>query len=210
MTKPPAQPEPPPNAPKSYAHELARKSIHLSSALAPVLYALLGRKTALWIAVPLLVLFVLGDLLRQWQPTVRAFYDRRLGGMMRADESRRFCGATYVVAAIVICIAVFEQRVAIAVLLFMSVSDALASLVGLRAGGPRWFNKTIAGSTAFFVSAVIIGVICLPQRPLAAVVGAAVATVVEAVPLKIGTLRLDDNLLVPLVSGGVMTAILAL
>lgn len=89
----------------------------------------------------------------------------------------------------------------------MSVSDALASLVGMRVGGPGWCGKSLAGSGAFLVSAVIIALLLVPDRPVAAVVGAVTATIVELLPLRVGRARLDDNLSVPLAGGAVMWAL---
>jgi phytol kinase len=99
-------------------------------------------------------------------------------------------------------------------MLVIGISDALASLVGQRYG-KREFNllgshsKSYAGSGAFFVSAVIIGLLLLagltPLPILAAgfisIVAAAVLTMVEAACTK-GL----DNLAVPLAAGGLLWA----
>ena len=191
-----------------YRNEFLRKSIHLGSGVAPFLYLLLGRTLSLWIATPIMVLFVLADLVRTSRRDVRHAYNRFFGHIMRADEARHFCGATYITIAIVACIYLFDRPIVVAALLFMSVSDALASLVGMGVGGPKLMGKTLAGSLTFFLSAFVIALLCLPSRPFVALAGAVVATAMEAWPLRIGLLRIDDNLTVPLVSGLVMTALL--
>ena len=96
---------------------------------------------------------------------------------------------------------------AVVALLFLSVGDPLAALVGSRYGRVKVWAKTLEGTLAFLVvSLVIAAVFRLTTQvetywPLA--VGAAVATVVEMLPLPI-----DDNLLPPLMSGAVMAALL--
>ncbi|MFH1747653.1 MAG: diacylglycerol/polyprenol kinase family protein [Planctomycetota bacterium] len=190
-----------------YRHELRRKAIHLCSALSPLVYLQISRELMLWLIVPLMVAFVLLDILRLTHSGFRKLYDRWLGPIMRRDEGDRLCGASYVMIAAVVCVFLFDKPVAVAALLFMSVSDALASLVGRSVGGPRWFDKTLAGSAAFFCSALLIGWWCLPGHQAAAVAGALVATIVEAVAGQFRFLRVDDNLLIPLAGGVVMTAL---
>jgi dolichol kinase len=201
----------------NFRDELARKAIHLSSVLAPLLYGLLlhtagsqARPIALIVSAPITLLLFVVDALRLCHGGFRALYYRHLGLVMRSDEGQRFCGATFVMISVMLCIALFPPPVAIAAMLFLSVSDALASLVGRAVGGPRWFGKSAAGSLAFFVSALLIALLCLPGRPLVALVGAALATIIEALPHQLGRIRLDDNLTVPVISGAVMAALLVL
>lgn len=188
----------------NYRHEVARKAIHLGSAVCPLIYGLTGREVSLLIGVPVTLLIIGMDVARRRHAGFGAWYDRWLGRLMRADEHRRLCGASYVMIAVVLCILLFPPPVAIAAMLFLSVSDALASLVGLRVGGPRWFGKSLAGSGAHFASAATIALLCLPAAPLAAVLGALAATIMEAAPLRLGGARLDDNLTAPLAGGAMM------
>jgi dolichol kinase len=185
----------------AYRHEVIRKTIHVASALCPLIYAFIDRELMLWLATPLALAFIAADILRQVHPRLRGFYDRRFGQLMRRDENQRLCGASHVMIAVVLCVWLFPKPVAIAAMLFMSVSDALASLVGQWVGGPRWLNASLSGSAAFLLSALLIAVPLLWGYPLAAVCGALTATVVEALPLRLGNARIDDNISVPL-SGG--------
>ncbi len=97
---------------------------------------------------------------------------------------------------------VFPQRVVIAVVLVLSISDSAASLIGIRFGRIRIGGKTLEGSLAFFVTALVIMGLALPGPWWIAAVGALVAAVVEALPaLPLGRFELNDNVTVPLVSG---------
>ncbi len=191
---------------RRFRDELGRKAIHLSSSLTPVVYMFTDRALVLELLIPVAALILLLDVVRQ-HPRLRAFYDRHWGRLMRSDELGRLCGASHVMLAQVISVLLFPRWVAIAVLLFLAISDSLASLAGMRIGGPRWHNASLAGSGAFLVSAVVIGLLCLPGQPLIGVSGALVATVVEALPLRVGRSRVDDNLTVPLCAGLVMWAL---
>jgi dolichol kinase len=191
----------------SYRSEIGRKSVHFLSALTPVIYCFIDRRLALSILIPIAVAILVIDILRQVHPGLRAFYSRHWGHLMRGDELGRLCGASHVVIASVLSIVLFPKPIAITALLFMSVSDALASLVGMRSKGPRWMRASLAGSTAFLVSALVIAFIFLHDRPLAAVLGAVAGTIIEALPLGIGKARIDDNITVPLGAGLVMWAL---
>lgn len=191
----------------AYRNEIGRKSVHFLSALTPLIYFFISRPLALAILVPIAAAILITDVLRQAHPELRAFYNRHWGHLMRGDEIGRLSGASCVMLASVLSIVFFPKPVAVTALLFMSVSDAVASLVGMRSKGPRWFRASLAGSSAFLVSAVIIALVFLHDRPLAAVVGALVGTVIEALPLRIGKARVDDNITVPLGAGLVMGAL---
>lgn len=191
-----------------YIDEVRRKSIHLSSALIPAIYAFIPAELALAILTPLLAAALLLDLLRLRSARMRSWFDRRMGNLFRREESRRLSGATYVLLAGVLCVWLFPKRVAIVALFIMSVSDTLASLIGRRCGRTPLLGKSLEGSAAHLLSGVVVGLLALPAYPLVAVLGALTATVIEAAPLRIGRHHVDDNLAVPLTCGAAMTLLI--
>lgn len=185
--------------------ELARKTIHLSSAIIPLLYLITPRAISLAILALVVCVFVLMEVVRRGDSAVGKFVNFLFGFMLRGSESGNFTGATWVVISGWIAIFLFPKSIAVAVLLMLSISDSLASLVGITFGRTRLFSgKSLAGSGAFFLSALAIGLICLPAKPLTALAGAFAATIAEALDLHIGKLHVNDNLLIPLIAGGVM------
>ena len=189
----------------TYKEELWRKSIHLGSSAFPIAYWLTSRSFMLWVLVPLAGIAIVAETLRHTRPGFRTFIDTWLGRVLRQAEAHTLTGATYVTFGALLSILLFDKPIAITVLLFLSVSDALASLVGIRFGRVRLGSKSLEGSAAFFVSAAAIALFVMWPTPLVAIAGAAVATVVEALPLKIARHKLDDNLTIPLVAGAAMT-----
>lgn len=186
--------------------EFARKAIHLSSALIPLIYTITPRNLALAILAVIVCIFVLMEVLRRGKSPIGRFVNFLFGFMLRRSESGNFTGATWVVIAAWITIFIFPKPIAVAVLLMLSISDSLASLVGTAFGRTRWIGgKSLAGSGAFFLSALAIGMICLPHHPMTALAGALSATCAEAIDLHFGKLHINDNLLIPLIAGGVMT-----
>jgi len=126
--------------------------------------------------------------------------------MVRTTEWTRVTGATYVMLGALLSIWLFPKPIAIAVLFIQVVSDTAASLVGLRYGRTRFLGKSIAGSSAFFLTAFVILALLWPETKEINLVGAAVATVAEAVPaLRFGRYELNDNLVVPLLTGIVLS-----
>ncbi|MBL8879257.1 MAG: hypothetical protein JNG88_09075 [Phycisphaerales bacterium] len=203
---------PEPTAPRNFSEkmrvELARKSIHLSSTLIPLIYSVTPRHIALAILAFVVCIFVLMELLRRGESRLGRLINHLCGFMLRRSESGNFTGATWVVIAAWIAIFLFPKPIAVAVLLMLSISDSCASIIGISFGHTRWIGgKSLAGSGAFFLSALAIGMVCLPHHPMTALAGAIAATCAEAVDLHIGKLHVNDNLLIPLIAGGVMLAI---
>jgi dolichol kinase len=68
----------------------------------------------------------------------------------------------------------------------IAVCDVAACLAGRRVGGRRLPGsaKTWAGSAAFFLTALVVGLVLLPTLPVAVLVVAALTTVVEAAASK--------------------------
>ncbi len=189
----------------TYLEEIWRKLVHLASATIPIVYWFTTKQFVLGALIPLAGLAIVIEALRHGRPAVREFIDSWLGRIIRRAETHTLTGATYVVFAALLAIVLFDKPIAITVLLFLSISDALASLIGIRFGRRRFLGKTLAGSTAFLVSAVAIALLLMHESPLIAVSGAVVATIVEALPLKIAGYKIDDNLSIPIAAGSVMS-----
>jgi dolichol kinase len=70
--------------------------------------------------------------------------------------------------------------------------------VGRKWGKRPLFSKTVEGSTAFLVAAILV-VVLTPNLNLAIGIGLAlVATIAEVIPLRIFGYTIDDNLVIPL------------
>ena len=162
--------------------ELSRKFVHLTSGLAAA-------------AMPLVLTFreiaVLGALF-----AVAMAASRRLGILRSVHEVERatwgeVCLPLGVAAAAVLAPDAARYACAVATI---AVSDVAACLAGRRLGGRRlpWGGKTWAGSAAFFLTALVVGLVLLPWRPGAVLAVAILTTVVEA-----AASRGLDNVAVP-------------
>jgi len=128
---------------------------------------------------------------------------RWLAPLLKYDEGHRFTGATYLVVAGLLAFLFFDAAVAVPAMLFLSLGDPVAALVGRRTRGPRVWGKSPAGTAAFIaVSLAAVGVLVggnAIEFHWGLLVGAGIAGLVE-----LASLPPDDNLAVPLVAAAAM------
>ena len=140
------------------------------------------------------------DLARFRIPWLNRLFLHRLSLLLKKEEEARITGATYLLIAACISFLVFDKEIAVAVLLFLSLGDPAAALIGKPMPGPRILGKSPVGTVAFVgVSLVVIAGLAITgalEFRWVLVAAAVVAGLVELAPLP-----LDDNLTVPLVAG---------
>ena len=200
------RPAPPPDDKVSFQWELMRKGIHLLSLSIPVLYYYLSRDLMLMLVVPLALAFVTGDLLRLYHKPTFALYKKIFGRMLRAHEvhekKRTFNGASWVLISALFCVLVFPKLIAITAFAILIISDTTAALIGKRFGKRKYRGKTIAGSSAFVVSAAIVLLFTpkaagLPAEYALGVVAAVIGALAEVFSFDI----IDDNFAIPVSIG---------
>ena len=197
-----------------YRYELIRKTIHLFSLSIPIIYSFISKELALQLLVPMTLWFLVVDIARfVHKPTADIFY-RWFGWLLRKHErdalQKRLNGATYVLIASTLCVFVFPKLLVITALSILIISDTTSALVGRRFGKRPFFEKSVEGTIAFFVTAVLVVFVTpkldgLPMEYIIGILGAAVGAAVESAPL-----RLDDNLSVPISICAVMWGLYAL
>lgn len=189
-----------------YKNELARKGIHLSSISIPIIYYHITRELALTLLIPMFLGFLVVDLLKLYVKPISNWYHKNFSSMLRPhelDESKkRLNGATYVSLSACLVVVLFPKMIAIAAFSILIISDSLAALVGRKLGKHKIGSKTLEGSIAFLVSAILI-VIFTPNLNLTVgIVMSVVATIVELYPMSFRGHQFDDNLTIPMISGG--------
>lgn len=198
------------NANKSFKKELMRKAIHLSSLWIPALIYFLHPSLSIMIFSTIFV----GDALLEYGNYKKWRWARRTFGLLffrtlRNKELKRnkfqVSGSLYVLFAAIACTMLFSKPVAVIALTIMLISDTCAALFG-RAYGTRKLRatKSLEGTVAFFISALIIVMIYNPIYPVtyASILACAAATLAEMYEDKI---EIDDNLSVPLFVGIILS-----
>ncbi|MGB2868834.1 MAG: diacylglycerol/polyprenol kinase family protein [Bacteroidota bacterium] len=196
-----------------YRHELVRKAIHLTSLSIPVIYYFISRSNALWLLVPVTAAFVIVDVARYYFPPVTEWFYSWFGWLLRRREQdstkKRLNGATNVLISACLCVLLFPKIITVTAFAILIISDSTSALIGRRFGKHRFFDKSLEGSIAFFISAIVVVLLApkVTSHPLEYVIGvvaAAFGAVVESLSIKI-----DDNISIPLVVGLVMWGLYA-
>jgi dolichol kinase len=203
-----------PSVDHSYRAEVMRKGIHLFSLSIPVLYNFLSKTTALKILVPLTLAFLIADVARLFHPATGRLYARFFGFLLRShernDRGRQLTGATYVLLSATVCILVFPKVIVLTAFAILIISDSAAALIGRKWGRHPFMGKSAEGTTAFLITALIVVAVApkisyLPVEYAIGAAGAVLGTLVEAMSIKI-----DDNLSIPISIGVAMWLMYAL
>ncbi len=195
----------PDNVNQNFKFELARKIIHLSSVAIAIIYCFITRELALLLLIPLFSGFLLVDILKNYIPSLSRWYHNTFDPMLREHELAKgypqLNGATFITFSALLLVLLFPKIIAITCFSLVAISDTMAALAGKKFGRHKIGEKSLEGSLAFLVSALFIVLVVVPRLDLiAAIITALVATVAEALTLRINSYKVDDNLTIPLTS----------
>lgn len=179
--------------------EYKRKGIHLLALVIPIGFYLTSQKIALAILILAALISLLMDFIRILELPGHRLLGFLLSPLLRSHEDADLTGGTYILFASVVTIYLFNKHVALAALGFIIVGDICSALVGRKFGRVRFFDKSLEGSLGFLLACLVVAVAVPHFSLVVGMLGAITATFVEAFEF-----NLDDNLVVPLVSGGVM------
>ncbi len=182
--------------------EYKRKLIHLFNLAIPFGYLYVFPEK--WVFVKLLsilmVLFIIFDILRHKVTWVKSLFSLFIDSMLRSHEQEgKLTGATWVMIGAVISIILFSKPVAIIALIFMSLGDSAAGLIGQRYGKHKIWNKSWEGFFGGLFVCIIIGMNYSLLPMTISLSGAVAAMVMEILPIP-----LDDNFKIPLGAGAIM------
>jgi len=193
----------------SFEFELMRKGIHMMSLSIPVVYYFIPKDVALMILIPLTLLFVVGDALRSFHEPSFRLYHGIFGRMLRPHEKtlqkKTLNGASWVLISATLCVLVFPKLITITAFAILIISDTVAALVGRRYGTRRFNDKSLEGSSAFVLSAIVV-IFFTPKVQYAPVeyVIAAVAAVFGAIAEVLSYDIIDDNIAIPVAIGSAL------
>ena len=188
----------------SLLNEVRRKLIHLSSVGVPLIYWFVSQETMLALLIPATLFSLIIEVLRRRYKGFEAWFLSIFGPILRAHESRdspKVNGATFVLVSATICVALFPKLIAITAFTVLIISDTASALYGRRFGTRKFYRKSLEGSLAFLVTAMMVVALYtwLGGAPwefvVAGFVASLVATWVEAISH--GGSTIDDNLSIP-------------
>lgn len=191
-----------------------RRLWHLiGGSLFPILAFFVSEQTLLIALSAVTFAFLVMESIRLLSSRANELFFRYFHGMLKEEERRRPTGSSYLLVASLLAFLLFDRDVAITCLFFLAVGDPMAATFGEQLGSRRalgwgWHAWGWRGGLACFLSCLAIGMVLtqigLNISPFLIVVGSAAAALITLLPWPI-----DDNLIIPLFSGGVMTLIIA-
>jgi len=187
---------------------LGRKLYHLLGGLGLLsLYYLLGRQHAM-ICYGILIVVVLGvDITRLRVPAFNQFIQSRFSSFIRKNEANKITGTAPYVLGIALTLLLYRTDIATAAICFLAFGDVAATTVGERYGRTKISGeKSLEGTLAFVAAAVLSGILLnfagIHLLHGLVLTGSIIAAGVELLPLPV-----NDNLVIPVVSGGAMELI---
>ena len=185
----------------TYRGEVHRKLIHISSSTIAILLWYFGKDVFLpWILATAIIFLIL-DYLRRYIPFLKQLYFRLFGMITRPDEYEILSGASWVFLGAGFTVYLFDENIAIVAILVMSLSDSAAAIIGIKYGATFLFNKSLEGTLAFLITTFVIIRILSPASLILTLIVTISATIIELVSPS----KLNDNILIPVSTGLILT-----
>ncbi len=194
---------------ESNLKHIGRKIYHLSGGLIFIsLYVALGRASGLLMLLGLFVFSTSVDLARLRIPAFNHFMYNHFSRFLRDSERDRITGTPWYVLGALCAAAFYDAPVAVYAVCFLAIGDVSATTIGERWGSIKISGvKSLQGTIAFIVAATAAGLVInsyiYPIGAGVVLAGAVTAALVELIPVNI-----NDNLTIPVISGGVMRLIM--
>lgn len=190
--------------------EFYRKCLHLLLVIIPMTYHFLGKWESLKIFAAVGLVVVSLDYLRIKSQLIKNIFGRIFGSVLREHETSgaKLTGASFVAIATCINFLLFKPEIAVTGFLILVISDTLAALIGKGIPSKPFFEKSLYGSLAFFISALIVMITCGKFYHVGywfyifGVFAVYCVTMLEARP---SLFEIDDNFLIPISFSLIMT-----
>ena len=186
--------------PWEFFHEIGRKIIHITILIVLALFFAIknraGQQAALLFLVGLLIFFLILEYFRLELNFKLPFFHQ----FIRPKEQYRVYGVIFFLSSTIVAFAVFDTAIALAALLMTTFGDVAAAIAGKQYGTTILFkNKTVVGFASELMTNLIVAVLIslvFTINIYIPIIMAFVATITETL-----VDELDDNLIVPVVSG---------
>ncbi len=169
--------------------------------LGPILAGLSRTQTIQLVGLALVAQVIL-DIVRFRIPAVQRLFFRLARTLASPREAAGIASSTWYTLGALLAFILFPMGIASAAILVLGFADPAAGTIGRLFGTRKIGTGSLEGSLAFFATALLILLMAV-DWPVA-FAAAAVATAVEVMP-GLG----DDNLTIPMVTGGVLWLMLS-
>jgi dolichol kinase len=191
----------------NYRDEVTRKMVHLCSLSIPVISYFITKQSAVAILGILSAIALVFDVGRYFIPSWARIVNTIFGPIMRKHEmdskKKNLNGATYVLLSALLCVWLFPKVIFVTAFTILIISDTTAALIGRKFGRHKFLLKSLEGTTAFFISAVIV-IFLTPKiechnstEYIIGIIAAFVGAIIENISFGWA----DDNLSIPISVG---------
>ena len=184
-------------------NEYQRKAIHLFNLIIPFSYWFIipDQNQFKIIIITFTALFILADYFRTKSKLIKKLFILFFDKMLREHELKgQFTGATWVMISASVTILVFSKYIAIISLIFMSIGDTFAALIGRKYGKLKIYDKSFEGFLGGLIVCLVAAYFYDPLPFYISSFGALAAMLLETLPLPF-----DDNFRIPIGSAIIMT-----
>ena len=180
--------------------ELNRKIIHLGSVLIPISYLwyVKEQNTMILIMICLFTISMIIDLLRIKLSILNNFFKYFFSKMLRECEANgQITGASWLLLGSLLTIIFFPIHIAVPALIYLTIGDSFAALVGKAFPYGKVGTKSITGSLTGIIFSSIVALGLNEVLPFGVIIlGSIVAMIIELLPHR----TLNDNLTIPTLS----------
>ncbi|MCD6476795.1 MAG: hypothetical protein J7K26_01345 [Candidatus Aenigmarchaeota archaeon] len=178
--------------------ELRRQFVHMLAILFIFVFQFLGKwNTAILLFIGVILFIIIGKIRTTKKIKIVQKFETNIIKKYERENEFPFKGAITLLLGIIFAILLFQENIAVACIVVLSISDSLSTIIGKIYGKHIILNSTIEGSIGFLISAFII--LLFFTNPLKAFFVAIIGAIIELIPF------VDDNLIIPLVIGVLLT-----
>ncbi len=181
--------------------EIFRKALHISASIIPISYNMIPSLNSFLLAFILFLAIIIGVILeyvRTNNKHAKIFFSNFFNFMMRKDElNGKLTGATWLLLGCFFSIILFPREISVISMLFLTIGDSFASIIGNTFPYGKYNEKTISGSLGgFFLTGLIIFYFLDNINPFVLIIGLVFAMLTE-----LFSKIVNDNISIPIISG---------
>ena len=154
------------------------------------------------------VLGFLVDISRMYSEQLNHIVMRTMGPFMRESEKKSFSGFPFYALGVALSLTLYQEKLAILAILFLIFSDPISAVFGVIFGKDKILpNKSLQGATAGFVTCYFLALFygLLYLRPSFDLLSFSLFAGFVGMVSELASGKIDDNLTIPLISGGGLT-----
>jgi len=186
------------------SNEIFRKIYHLFSSAIPLGYLWLihDKDIMLFLLLGLSILALTLEFARTRSDKIKIIFKNFFDFMLRSNESEgSITGATWLLFGSTLTVFLFPIHIAVPALLFLTVGDSIAALVGQAFPFGKIGVKSLTGTFSGIIISTIVAISVNQVLPFELIFfGATISMIIEVLPIP-----LNDNVTIPVTGGLAMS-----